>query len=278
MATCYRHPGRETNVSCSMCARPICPDCMISTPVGMRCPECARQRTQVRKVNFGGFAAGAAPATYALIAINAVLYVAELLTGASGLELSGSVYRDLALFGPAVDHGDWWRIVTGGFLHASLIHSAFNMFALYFLGRLLEPAIGTLRFLAVYFVSLLAGSFGALLLSWDTPTVGASGAVFGLMSAAFVMARHRGLEQIASQIGFFVIINLAFTFGAANISIGAHIGGLIGGALAALVIAWFERTRMPNKLAAEMVALAALGGITVAGSLIAAANGSFGPT
>jgi membrane associated rhomboid family serine protease len=275
MATCYRHPGRETNVSCSMCARPICPDCMISTPVGMRCPECARQRTQVRKVSFGGFSSGAAPATYTLIAINVVLYAAELLSGASGFDLSGSVYRDLALFGPAVDHGDWWRIVTGGFLHASIIHIALNMLALYFLGLLLEPAIGAPRFLAVYFVSLLAGSCGALLISWDTPTVGASGAIFGLMSAAFVMARHRGLEEIASQIGFYVLINIAFTFGVTGISIGAHIGGLIGGALAALVIAWFERTRMPNKLAVEMLALTALCGLTVAGSLVAASSGSF---
>jgi membrane associated rhomboid family serine protease len=272
MATCYRHPGRETNVSCSMCARPICPDCMISTPVGMRCPECARERTQVRKVSFGGFARGAAPATYALIAVNVVFYAAELLTGASGFDLSGDVYRNLALFGPSVDQGDWWRIVTGGFLHASIFHIGLNMLALYFLGMLLEPAIGTPRFVAVYFVSLLAGSFGALIVTPDTPTVGASGAIFGLMSAAFVMARHRGFEELAAQLGFYVLINLVFTFGVTGISIGAHIGGLIGGAIAALIVAWFEHRRMPNKLAAEMVVLGVLGAVAFAGSLIAASG------
>jgi membrane associated rhomboid family serine protease len=257
-------------VSCSMCARPICPDCMISTPVGMRCPECASQRTQVRRVSFGGFATGTAPATYALIAINVALYFAELATGSSAFSLGGSVYEHLALFGPLVDQGDWWRIVTGGFLHASIAHIALNMLALYFLGRLLEPAIGTPRFLAVYFVSLLAGSLGAMIVTPHSPTVGASGAIFGVMSAAFVMARHRGLEELASQIGFFVLINVVFTFGVTGISIGAHIGGLIGGALAALVIAWFERTRMPNKLAAEMLATVVLAGAAVVGCLIAA--------
>ena len=114
---------------------------------------------------------------------------------------------------PTVADGQVWRIVTSGFLHAGFLHIAINMFALFILGTLLEPGIGTPRFLAVYFVSLLAGSFGALLLDPNETTVGASGAIFGLMSAAFIIARHRGLEQLASQIGFYVIINLVFTFG-----------------------------------------------------------------
>src|SRR5439155_23835226 len=106
--------------------------------------------------------------------------------------------------------------------HANFIHILFNMFALSVLGSLLEPGIGTPRFLGVYFVSLLAGSFGALLLSPNEITVGASGAIFGLLSAAFVIARHRGVEQLASQIGFFIVINLFFTFGFAHISVGGH--------------------------------------------------------
>ncbi len=113
-----------------------------------------------------------------------------------------------ALYGPAVANGDWWRIVTAGFLHAGILHIAFNMYVLFVLGTLLEPGIGTPRFLGVYFVSLLAGSFGALLLSPNEITVGASGAIFGLMSAAFIVARHRGIEQLAGQIGFFIVINL----------------------------------------------------------------------
>ena len=136
-----------------------------------------------------------------------------------------------------MDDGEWYRIVTGGFLHAGLLHLGFNMFALYFLGYLLEPAIGPWRFVAVYFVALLGGAFGALLLDPREFTVGASGAVFGLMAAAFIVARNRGLDELASQIGFFVIINLVFTTQHPNISIGGHIGGLLAGGLAAMAIA-----------------------------------------
>src|SRR5215212_6046948 len=227
MAECYRHPGRETNVSCSMCARPICPDCMVTTPVGMRCPECARDRTPVRRVGVGGFGQGAEPATYVLIGLNVVAFIAEILGGGSATSLSrgGSLIHDGGLNAVAIDvQGEWWRVVTAGFLHAGAIHLLFNMFALYVLGSLLEPAVGTARFVGIYFVSLLAGSLGALIVSPNDLTVGASGAVFGLMSAAFIMARHRGLEQVASQIGLFVILNLVFTLGASSvISVGGHI-------------------------------------------------------
>src|SRR5436190_13471698 len=242
MAVCYRHPSRETNVSCSNCGRPICPDCMTVTSVGMRCPECARQRTRVTRIR-PGLRAGAAPATYALIAINVAAFLAEIGTGASlGFGSGGgSVIRHAALYGPAVANGDWWRIVTAGFLHAGIIHIALNMYVLFILGTLLEPGIGTPRFLGVYFVSLLAGSFGALLLSPNELTVGASGAIFGVMSAAFVIARHRGIEQLASQIGFFIIINLFFTVGVSGISVGGHLGGLVGGALCGLLIVFAER-------------------------------------
>ncbi len=277
MAACYRHPGRETNVGCSRCARPICPDCMISTPVGMRCPECARQRTQVRSVSLGGFGGGAEPATYVLIALSALAFVAELVGGGGAVSTGagGSLIQDGGLNAVAVDvQGEWWRIITGGFLHAGAFHLLLNMFALYILGSLLEPAVGTPRFVGIYFVSLLAGACGALVLDPGQLTVGASGAIFGLMSAAFVMARRRGVEGLASQIGLYVLINLVFTISVPNISIGGHVGGLIGGAVAALVVVWFERTRMPNKLAAEIAAMIALAGLAFAGALAAAAAGA----
>jgi membrane associated rhomboid family serine protease len=270
MAVCYRHSGRETNVSCSNCGRPICPDCMTVTPVGMRCPECARQRTQVRRIGTG-LQAGAAPATYALIAINVVAFVAELVAGgAASFQGGGRLIHDAGLNGPAVADGDWWRIVTAGFLHAGPLHIALNMFALFILGTLLEPAIGTPRFLGVYFVSLLAGSFGALLLDPHETTVGASGAIFGLMSAGFIIARHRGLEQLASQIGFYVILNLVFTFGVPGISIGGHLGGLVGGGLAALLITFAER-RARRPLPVEVSGMLTLAAVSVAGALIVAA-------
>ena len=148
--TCYRHPDRETGVSCSSCGRPICPDCMTPTPVGMRCPECMRQRTKVvQGVGGGGGRFGAFPATLVLIAINVVVYLIEIAGGSGGLSNpSGTVIDDFALFGPSVAEGEWYRLVTSGFLHASLFHIGFNMLLLFFLGRLLEPALGTPRFLA----------------------------------------------------------------------------------------------------------------------------------
>jgi membrane associated rhomboid family serine protease len=122
-------------------------------------------------------------------------------------------------------------------------------------------------------VSLLAGACGALILDPNELTVGASGAVFGLMSAAFITARRRGMEDLASQIGIYVIINLVFTFSVPNISVGGHVGGLVGGAAAALVVAAFERSRMPNRLPVEIMAMVILSGIAVAGALAAANAG-----
>ena len=277
MPDCYRHPGRDTNVACSLCARPICPDCMTTTPVGMRCPECAAERTQVRRVSATGFGQGAEPATYALIGVNVIAFVGEVLAGGSGaasLDGGGSLINDGGLNAFAIEEGgEWWRIVTSGFLHAGPLHLLLNMFALYILGSLLEPAVGTARFLGIYFVSLLAGACGALILDPNELTVGASGAVFGLMSAAFVMARRRGMEDLASQIGIYVVINLVFTFSVPNISVGGHVGGLVGGAIAALVVAWFERSRVSNRLPIELGVMVLLGAVAVAGCLAAASSG-----
>lgn len=271
MPACYRHPDRETNVGCSSCGRPICPECMTSTPVGMRCPECARERTRVVR-NPTGLAAGGAPFTLTMIGLCVLAYLAEMVGGgASPLEGGGSVIGDFALFGPAVDAGEWYRLVTSGFLHAGLMHLAFNMIALYFLGSLLEPAVGTRRFAAIYVVSLLGGSFGALLLDPDRFTVGASGAVFGLMAAGFLVARDRGLDDIAAQIGLFVVINLVLTFSVASISVGGHLGGLAAGGLAALALAAGERRGRAGDLLV-WGAFAALAVVAVVGALAAAAD------
>jgi len=271
--TCYRHPDRETGVSCSSCGRPICPDCMTPTPVGMRCPECTKERTKVvRGVGQSSSGFAQAPATFTLIAINVVAYLIEIAAGSGGLNNpGGSVVVNFGIFGPAVADGEWYRLFTGAFLHASIIHIGFNMLLLFLLGRMLEPALGTPRFLLLYFASLLAGSFGALLLSPDSLTVGASGAVFGLIAAAFVIARGRGMDALASQLGFLIVLNLVFTFGASRISVGGHLGGLIGGALCALVIVAGERGKLgPNHRASEYAAMAAVAVISVVGALAAA--------
>jgi membrane associated rhomboid family serine protease len=185
---------------------------------------------------------------------------------------AGAVINDFALRGFSVADGEWYRLVTGGFLHASLIHIGFNMVLLFMLGRLLEPALGTPRFLALYFASLLAGAFGALLLTDPLiSTVGASGAVFGLIGAAFILARGRGMDALAAELGFLIVINLVFTFGASNISIGGHLGGLAGGAICALAIIASERGKLgSNRRAAEFVVMAAVAVVSVVGALAVA--------
>ena len=263
VTTCYRHPGRETGVSCSACGRPICPDCMTPTPVGMRCPECSKQRTKVRT------AATLQPEprlTYVLIALNAIAFVALLASGAGADGRGGRIYVDGVLFGPAVADGDWWRIVTAGFLHAGVIHLLFNMYFLYFLGTMLEPAIGRLRFGLIYVVSLLGGSLGALALSPDAQTVGASGAVFGLMGAAILIMRSRGIDAMQSGLGMTLLLNLAITFLLQGISIGGHLGGLVAGGVAGyLLFEVGERNRD-----AVLAACVALGvGLAVAAIAVA---------
>jgi membrane associated rhomboid family serine protease len=277
MATCYRHPDRETGVSCSNCGRPICPDCMTATPVGMRCPECSRQKTPVRTMR-NMYAEPTV--TYVLIGICALMWLGVALSGGSG----SKIYQDLALLGGARDFpspdtigvagGEYWRLVTGGFLHdpRNPLHILFNMYILYWLGTMLEPALGHLRFVALYFASLLAGSFGALVASPHGLTVGASGAVFGLMAAAFVFQRARGVDPWRSGLGPVILFNLAlpFLFPNLNISIGGHIGGLIGGAIAALAMEWLSQRRRGSLL--PVLACAAVGAVSVVGALSVASG------
>lgn len=271
MATCYRHPSRETGVSCSNCGRPICPDCMTPTPVGMRCPECARQRTKVRTAR----SLHSDPrVTYVLIAINVVLFLASGQFGVGGNGGGDSLFRRFALDGPDIHFGhDYWRLVTGGFLHAGFLHIGFNMYLLYVLGQLLEPAVGSVRFGLLYFAALLAGSAGALILTPDSYTVGASGAVFGLMGATFLEMRARGMDPMAGgifgSIGGLIIINLVFSFALSGISIGGHIGGLIGGGLVALAYQGADRARRPALAYAGAVVVAV---IAVVVALAAAAH------
>ncbi|HEV3229464.1 MAG TPA: rhomboid family intramembrane serine protease [Solirubrobacteraceae bacterium] len=253
---------------------------MTTTPVGMRCPECARQRTKVHTMRS---VATQPRVTYALIAINVLVFViGGGISVSSGLP-GGVVHVDAcgptanaiqqhgALCGPSIaDAHEYWRLITAGFLHANLLHIGFNMYLLYVLGLILEPAIGSLRFGALYFASLVAGSFGALLVTPYGNTIGASGAVFGLMGAAVVEARARGISVVQNQIGFLIVINLVFSFTVSGISIGGHIGGLVGGALAALAFQLGERFRSPML---GLGACAALAIAALAGSL-AVAGGS----
>ena len=229
---CYRHPGRESGVRCRRCERPICPDCMISAPVGFQCPSCVKQGPDVRSLR----TLVAKPVvTLALIAVNVALFVPTL---GGGLVAGGSegLTEALALNGPDVAAGEWWRLITSGFLHYGLIHVGFNMVILYQLGTMLEPALGRVRFAVLYAAALLGGAFGALLLDPNAFTAGASGAVYGLMGAAFFGMRRRGIDPMQSGLGGLLLINLLLTFVIPGISIGGHLGGLAAGAAAGGVL------------------------------------------
>src|ERR687888_472709 len=240
---CYRHPNRETYVSCSECGRPICTECMTPAPVGQRCPEPSGRPQGVRGMAKGArrsaFEGTGALVTKALIGANVLVYVITAAQGAGLNSPGGSLFAKWELFGPAVANGDWWRLITAAFLHANLIHIGFNMYFLWFAGAPVEAALGRGRFLLVYFVSGLAGSAGALLADPTQATVGASGAIFGILGAALIFERQANYVLGGSALGL-IVINLILSFVLSNISIGGHIGGLIGGILCTLVLSRFR--------------------------------------
>lgn len=223
--------------------------------------------------------------TYTLIAINVIVFLAE---GSSAYTISGAASGTIAtkgallgsselpaLAGQGVAHGQWWRIVTSGFLHEDFLHIGFNMLVLYYLGIMLEPALGRLKFGLIYAVSLLCGSLGALLVSPHVLTVGASGAIFGIMGAAAVEMYARQIPIMQSGIGMLIVINLIISFTGPNISWGGHIGGLIGGALAAWVLQLGDRYR---SRALALAGCAAIGVAAFAGSLATAHSSEVEPT
>jgi membrane associated rhomboid family serine protease len=291
--TCYRHPDRVTGLSCSECGRPICTECMTMAPVGIRCPEHSGRPQGVQRVTKGvqraAYEGVGSRVTRALVALNVLVYVAELAQG-SGLEATrGSIYQNGALIAngakvretlvglPAhfpypdligVAHGDWWRLMSAAFLHYGPFHLLLNMLALWWFGSALERRIGSGRFLAIYVVSGLAGSAGALMLDPTTPTVGASGAIFGILGAGLVMEQvQRDYVFGGSALGV-ILLNLVFTFSVSNISIGGHIGGLIGGAACALGLSRFGRAHIAYGRAG-VLGVATIAAVGVASVLLA---------
>ena len=247
MMHCYRHPNRETGVSCSECGRGICPDCMVFAPVGIRCLYHAGRAQGTARVTKGvrraAFEGTGALVTKAMIALNVLVFLVNLAQGSSLNQVSGTLFVRWALYIPGgLDQGEWYRLITAAFLHASLIHLAMNMLILWIVGAPVEQAIGRGRFLAIYVVSGLAGSAGALLLSPDAITVGASGAIFGILGAALVLeAQHNYVlgGQAFGLIAFNLIITFAFS---SYISVGGHVGGLVAGGLSMLALSRFGRT------------------------------------
>jgi len=241
LPTCYRHPDRETGLSCSECGRPICTECVTYAPVGLRCPEHSGKPQGTAKVRAAVGVRGDDLVTRVLIGLNLAVFLGVAATGGSLNSASGSTLAARwLLWGPLVAHGDWWRIITSGFLHDGIFHIGVNMYSLWILGASLERLMGRGRYLLVYFGSLIAGSAGVLLLSWDKPTLGASGAIFGLLGAALVLERQRVIT--APGLMGVLVLNLVITFAASSfISVGGHLGGLVGGALIAIVLSRFGR-------------------------------------
>ena len=244
--TCYRHPDRETGVSCSECGRGICPDCMVFGPVGIRCPEHSGQRQGAAKVVQSVQRQSAARTGWVsmtLIGVNVGVYLLQLAQGAPISANRGSIYVNGVLFGPAVADGDWWRLLTAAFLHYGPLHLALNMLVLYLFGPPLESVLGPARFLLLYIAAGLAGSAGALLMEPEGLTVGASGAIYGLFGAMLVLERQ-GTYVFGGSVLPLLVINLAITFVIPGVSIGGHLGGLAGGALAMLVLSRFGQKRV----------------------------------
>jgi membrane associated rhomboid family serine protease len=250
---------------------------MTPTPVGMRCPECARDRTRVKTIRSPSVSGPVV--TQALITINVLVFLAETAAGAPlGGGGGGSVFNNGALYGPLVAHShDYWRLVSSGFLHDGLLHILFNMLFLYIMGAMLEPAIGHVNFAVVYFVSLLAGSFGALLFEPGVPTIGASGACFGVLGALMVVSHYRGISIWQSGLALTLGINVIFSLSVAGISIGGHLGGLAGGALCGWLIAEVgERRRMQGVAMAGCIlvgVISVIAAIAVAGNTGLTPNG-----
>ena len=251
--TCYRHTDRETWIRCQRCERPICPDCMRSASVGFQCPDCVKEgakSTRQARTPYGGQrVSDPRLTTFVLIGINVAVWALILATGGRASTLvdklallpSSSAYRlpdGGVTVVRGVDDGAWWQLVTSMFTHVQPLHIAFNMLALYFLGPMLETVLGRTRFLAVYLVSGLVGSAAVMVLgNPHSQTLGASGAIFGLMGALVVLALKVGgqVQTVFVWIG----LNMVFTFTISGISWQAHVGGLIGGVVlgAAMVYA-----------------------------------------
>ena len=260
LATCYRHPDREAGVRCQRCERPICTACLIPAPVGVQCVECVRRHqppSTARSLRTARWAS----VSYALIAVNAFVWVAGLaLGGGTGL-IAGSPWAGIGgLSAGPVAAGEWWRAITAGFLHSGILHLGLNMAFLYMLGPPLEGVLGRARFTVLYFTALIASSLGALLLNPGAYTVGASGAIFGLMGATIVGQRAAGIDPRASGMVTLVVINLVFSFLVPGVSIGGHLGGLAAG----FVVGWLLFRRRIHPAAAVAACLVFAGICSVA--------------
>ncbi len=294
--TCYRHPDRETWIRCQRCDKPICPDCMRDAAVGFHCPDCVKEASKGSRQNkamYGGQrSADPRLTSFVLIGINVAVWLAITATGGSRSRLiellalrpnaycapgdgyiydpqhplcSGLGVRDYA----GVADGAWWQLMSSVFTHVEIWHIAMNMFALYILGPPLEAIIGRARFLVVYLLSGLASSVLVAFLSFEYgSTVGASGAIFGVLGALLVVARKAGLNSqgLMQNLAVGVVITVV---GWRYISWQAHLGGLLGGALAAAIIAYAPKA---NRSVVQWAGLAVVAAVLLVLAVVRAAS------
>ncbi len=266
---CYRHPDRETYISCQRCGRSICPDCMTAASVGFQCPECiraGRAQTPQARTSFGGrLNDGSSIVTIVLIAVNVVFFIIANATGGG----NGGFVAKMALITDAnfprqgiegVAQGSYWQLITSTFLHVQIFHIAMNMIGLWIFGTFLEQQLGRWRYLSLYLLTGLAGSVCVYLL---TPayapgqgisiSLGASGSIFGLFGAALlVLLRQR---RDVTQLLVLLALNLAITFTVAGVSWQAHVGGLASGLVLGAALAYAPRERRTLVHGAAMGAL-----------------------
>ncbi|KOG64723.1 Rhomboid family protein [Streptomyces griseoflavus] len=251
---CYRHPDRSTGITCTRCERPICPECMVSASVGFQCPECVRdgggtgrtaQATAPRTIAGGALSADTRLVTKVLLGINVAVFIAVLAAGdglVQDLELIGGAFtrEDLRFIGVA--EGEWYRLLTAVFLHQTPMHIIFNMLSLWWLGPPLEAAFGRVRFLALYLLSGLGGSaLSYLLAAQNQPSLGASGAIFGLLGATVILMRRLNYDM--RPVLILLALNLVFTFAWPDIAWQAHVGGLVMGAAVTYAMVHAPRAR-----------------------------------
>lgn len=269
--TCYRHADRSAGVRCQRCDRYICPSCMNTASVGFHCPECVSTGKQT--VHTGTSLFFRRPVvTQALIAINVLVFIVSVVMGdgLQGERAADGLLVEGALNGFFVDQaGEWYRIFTSGFLHYGVFHLGMNMYALWILGPQFETSVGRTRFVLLYIACLLTGSFGAMFVSPNALTAGASGAIYGIFGLAVMAQRSLGRSIWETGLGAILAINFLLTFGIRSISVGGHVGGFLGGLIAGWIIYDLpRRVRLP-KYASEG-ALVLLGVIGFVGALVSA--------
>lgn len=269
--TCYRHPGRETRLSCTTCDRPICVDCTVDASVGQKCPECAEPGGRHRVIDRTALRPGArsSPITYALIAINVLIFFA----GQADVAMGQRLLSDFAQHPALVADGDWYRVVTAMFLHGSITHILFNSYALWLFGSVIERRFGSSSFVALYLSAGIAGGAAYQVSGRMQFAVGASGAIFGLFGAllsATYRQRHTPAGRaLFSQLALLLTINLALPLVVPNIAWEAHLGGLAAGLL--IAAAW-ERIPVSGPRARPRRVAAALAVLVVAAVIVVLAG------